>query len=500
MLTEVTDENLKNELLGINQGSDSPITSGLKVVEDKALIQDLLQQQAADTAVKSVNPNLEAQDKPKTTYLERLSSLRESRIKEVSDTFEKFAEGEIGAGSAALQTVGKGAFGGALDLVGETVVTGLGTVTPDFIKDPFKEAMMFAVSEASDTEFVKGAKAEWDKLDETTKKNLESTGNILSFIIPKVKLGKAGAKTKGLGEAIRKNRISKEFKLPETASNKIKEAQRGFRDPIGHKQMVEVVSKIKGVKDTNSPVKNLKLINKELELGESRVMNLVRTQPKKIEIDEVYQAFQRNLDELFENQTWIASDTTIQNSLKNNLKAVNKIVGKHPKTTEGLLKARREIDKLMNEKKFEIPAHEQTARDAITQTLRNAANEVLDSKYPTGAYKDLMFKQHNMLNATKILSQKIGHETPSFSKALALAKQHPVITGGIINGSGLFIGLLTNPFLVAGSLAGGAGTLAFRGMPQTLKGLGSLIEGTAKVPLPMGRAAALNITKEEQNQ
>ena len=486
------------EVLAEGSPSTPPPSSRLKRVEDDELRKRLFTDAPVSATAPATPATPEAPVTPKRepNYIERMSSLREKRIGEVTDTFEKLASDEIGLFSGVLQTVGKGAFGALMDFTGETVSTGLSAVVPDFVEDPFKDAMVQLFSAAGDTDVIKAAKKEWDALDDNTKKNLESATNVLAVLLPKIKapLAISGKKVKGAGEAIRKARISDSLKLPKTTTNEIKRAQKVFRDPVGHKQMVDEVSKVKGYRATNSPEKNLLIVDKELTKTEVQLQNMLRTQPKKVTPDDLYPTINKNLEELIANNTWLTSDTTINNALKNNIKSVTKILNRNQMTTEGLLKARREVDNLFNGKgknKLELPIEELSSRDAITKVMRDSVNEVIDKKYPRGEFKNFMSKEHQLLKARENLAFRFGHETSNLKSALNFVKAHPIAAGLSIQGSGMLVGLLTNPYVTVAALGGGGAFTAYRTLPSTLKYLGEAMEAGAKLPtgVPATRSA-----------
>ena len=498
-INKVTDPEILKKLRNLRGGdtTNPPITK----VTDPEILKKLREVTPPKKLVQEVE-----QDTPEPPYLERLSAIRDKRQEEMLNVFEKLDQAEMGYGSAALQTVGKGIVGTGLDIVGESVATVASQVTPEFVQDAFKDSMAYLISQGADTEVVKEAKQEWDKLDTVTKGNIESVGNILTVLLPKLKVGKAGSKIKNAGEAVKKGRIADYMKLPETSSNKFKEAQRFFKEPVGNKQMVDTVFGVKGFKETNSAQKNLLLIGAELKKQEAKLEHLVGKVPKPVDRQEIFNTINKNLDDLLKEHAWVVSDKSVQTSIVNNIKAAEKILNKHPQTTKGLVKARREIDKFMQgrngKNKLDLPASELSARDAVTQVVRRSVNEVIEAKHP-GQYSTIMNTEHNLLKAVDVLSAKYASEATSLSKATKFAKQHPILTGQVLNGAGMVVGLFTNPLVIAGSAGAGAAHLGYRGLPNVLKGMGSFLEvaetvGTKTPMIPSTRAAMLYGYEEKE--
>ena len=429
--------------------------------------------------------------KKELSYSERVNALVQNRAKEVSGTFKKLEDAEIGYGSAALRTVGKGFFGTAGDVIGETVATGASAITPDFIEDPFKQAMVSLAGEALDSDVGKEAVKIWNSLDTNTKANLESAGNIVNFMLPKLKVSGVGTKIKNKGQAIKKARISDYMKLPESSSQKIKEAKRYFADPIGHKQMIDVVSSVKGFNPRKGIEKNLLLIKKDIQTTENKLQNLVNNDPRKINKQEVLDKISENILEEMTERSWLVTDQSINKALELNLTVAKKILDKHPNTAAGLLKAKREVQTLLNNKKLEQPASELTARDAITNTMRKSVNEVLSSRYSDDAFNSLMNREHNLLKGVTNLAEKYGVETNNIKEALNFVKQHPLLSISALSGGGLVFGVLTNPAFIYPTLGLSGGYAIYKGLPPGLTALGKALEVGSKQPLPLTRTGLL---------
>ena len=438
---------------------------------------------------------------------DRLGGLANKRTAEVSQTFEDYAKGDISLGSAMLQTVGKGGFATAGDFIAESVSTGVGAVLPDEIKEPIKQFAGEMIGKVLDSDVANSVADEWNKLDDATQKNLESTGAIMSFLLPKVKAKPIGAKIKGVGRAIKKERLSKTLKLPDTAPNKVAEARRLFKDPVGFDDMVEEVSKIKGVSSNNTPKTNILLIGKEFDKTDKKLLMQLRTKPIKVSDDLIDNTVDLHLAKLKAENSWLASDASISAAFDNNVKLLQETINKFPKTPEGILLARRAFDKKLNKAALaaKAPESELIARDAVSRVLRRSLNDVV-SKSAKGVDVDkFLAKERMMYKALDNLAESHGNFKPVSETIKDFAKGHPYISYGFLRGAGLSGGVMAavaNPIVAGGAVAGATLVGANRNLPSILKGVGSGARGlgmfTDATKLPIARSTAFFGKEEEQ--
>lgn len=450
-----------------------------------------------------VSDAMPPQQPQESTYPERLSKQWDKRQSEVADTFTDYAKGDIGLGSALLQTVGKGGFAATGDIIAETVGSVAG-LTPEAIKDPIKRFAGEMLGYALDTDTAKLVADEWNSLDETTQKNLESSGAIMSFLLPKVKLKGVGKSVKGFGDAIKKERLAKTLKLPDTPANRVAEAGRLFKDPIDFNEMVDVASKVKGVTSGNAPKKNILALGNQIDLDDKKMLMRLRTLPRKVDVNLIDDTVDLHLSKLIEENSWLQSDSAISSAFDNNIKVMHQILDRHPKTPEGIILARRAFDKKLKKAALsaKAPEAEATARDAVSRVLRRALNDIVHKADPTANTDKILRSQSMMYRAMENLTESYKTYDTTGGAVLELAKRHPMATAMAVGGTGTLGGLLT-PTILGGAVVGAGAYGAYKGLPNALsgvgRGLGALGALSDPARVPILRSAAIYGNREEDN-
>lgn len=433
----------------------------------------------------------------------RLEGLMNKRRGEVTKTFEDLDKGEIGLGSAALQVVGKGGFAAAGDIIAESIGSGLSAITPDAIKEPIKYFAAEMIGGALDTDAAKAVADEWNKLDSETQKNLESTGAIMSFVLPKVKAKLVGKKIKNVGSAIKKERLSKTLKLPDTPSNKEAEARRLFKKPQNFDEMVDVSSKIKGVSANNSPEKNIMAIGREFEIEDNKLLQSLRSRPVKVSQDLIDDTLDKHLGELVSEHSFLQGKGAIAAAFDDNIRVLTETLDRFPKTPEGVLLARRAFDNKLKASTLALKAPEEVgiARDAVSLVLRRSLNDIVSQSAKGVDVKKSLRKQSMMYGALDNLAENHKFSESSFAKVKSFIKSHPYISYGVLTGTGVGT-VLSSPAILAGTAAGAVGVGTSRLFPSAVKKAGSIVEGigsvTDKTKLPIARSAAFFGKDEEQ--
>jgi hypothetical protein len=442
-------------------------------------------------------------------FFDRITKLARNRNEEMQGAIKQFGEGNIGLGSMLLQVVGKGGYGTAADIVGETVATGLSSVTPDAIEEPIKQYAYELFGKAYNSDIGKAIAEEWNKLDPNTQKNIEATGNILSWAAPKLKAKVPAEKLKGLGNAIEKSRISKKLKLPDTPSNRLDEAKRAFKDPYGFDDIVEEVNKVKGVSSNNSTKKNIIVLNKEIDNTDKELFRQLRKRSVDIADEAIDQNLDLELANMFKRNSFLQSDASIAKAVDDNLSSLQKIIDKYPKTPQGLIRARREFDKRLSEKIKGAPEYELIARDAVSKSFRRALNNTVIEAAPYADVKGLLNKQSKLFGGIDNLAQNYALEKPSLTELTQLVKQHPIITLGALSGTGAGFAFASSPVVLGASGAGALLSAGYRATPSALKGTGALLSAANKVTdvsqlstnldrLPLLRSTLLYGNEQEQ--
>lgn len=377
--------------------------------------------------------------------LDRAMAKRAWQAKQTSESLEK---GEIGLGSAALQTTGQ-TIGRVIDWAGEEVAEtakGLYSVAPDIVKQGV-ESFVETISDVAGTvresglyetepmmvvgdvlgKAVDNVGDYWNSLDKNTRKNLESAG-LIAAVTP-VKRG-ADLIHKGtvtLKTNLRNQIVDKAFdqispftdkgRLIEIFKRKKLKGSKGVYEPTAYERAAaETVADLKGFKygkggDYNGlvieqakkdAVKNLdiKLKSTERPIAQNinqEISNGIQELKKKSPIFEA-----ANTKPL---QDRIA---TAQRILKRNEPAK----GGH--TTYSLNKARRKFDELMEaeNKAADWSQGRGTPLHQLTKNLRDTMNRLVDENIPP-TLKGEREKVGHLIYASSNMAEKYSRNTQS---------------------------------------------------------------------------------------
>ncbi len=459
------------------------------------------------------------QSKPaSSTITDRFDNIIEKRRKEATDVFESYNEGGISLGSAMLQIGGKAGAGTFMDLVGETVATGVGAVAEAAgVKEPILQYMSEVMGKAYNSDIGKQIKTEWDKLSPEAQKNLEATGNIASVILPKVKLGKVGDVLTSKANMIRRSRLAKVLELPKTVKNDLAKARRAFNKPYNFDDMVTEVSKVRGVSANRSLEKNIISVEKGIGALDKKLFKELRQADGVVAPSLIDDILDKHMKAALDENVWIQSNKAIASGIDDNIKAMRQVLGQFEKTPQGVILARRKFDGLLKDKIFELTPEELIARDGVSKIMRNVMNDVAQAAAPTARVKELLKRQSLLYQGWDNLAENYAR-TPEFLKVLGTyAKNHPSFIPGV-GTSGTAAGIMTalaNPEVVAPILAGVAAVGGVKAFPTALKLTGKAAKAVGrglkdkdgmlitppfdKIPISSTRAG-LFFGDEEQNQ
>lgn len=442
-------------------------------------------------------------------FFDRIAKLASNRKEEMTGAVGKYGRGELGLGSTLLQVVGKGGFGTAADLVGETVASGVSAVVPDAVEEPIKQYAYEMLGKAYNSEIGKVIAREWNKLDPETQNNLEATGNIMAWATPKLKAGGVGDKLTNMGQVVKKGRMANKLQLPDTAKNRLAEAKRRFRPPYAFDEVVEEVSKLKTTSPNKSFKANITAVGDEIAALDKNLFRELRKRSVDIPEDLIDQKIDLELTNLLKNNQWIQSNASIASAFDNNIAALQKILDDSPNTPQGLLVARRKFDKLLKDSMFEIPVDERIARDAVSTVLRRTLNDVVSEAAPYAPVKETLRKQSRLYNGLDNLAENYALEKPPLAELRNIAQRYPGASVGVLAGASPFIAAAPQIAAIAGAGAVGAG--AYRGFPAALRGSGAALSTVGRATdvsrisanldrLPLLRSALLYGNEGEEEE
>lgn len=415
----------------------------------------------------------------KRIFKERGQKVADIALDERASFFEK-----------ALQFTGQAIAAGG-DILVEGVKETLKAVTPDEIEDKIKKkGVEFLQSDSGKVALnaiAKGASSyqEWRKKNLRAAKNIEAVFNIAE-IVPVLKGGKAFntfkegienvaekvTKKKIVGEASRDTLDIVKPKLTTKQKAEAIEVGRGqkkggIKGEISIKESKTDLRVAKAVDEIvdkkNDPFKNIELIDKEI----GKVAVGVEEAVKKNNVIFNKKQLRSFLNKTKEDSRVVfGSEKALENNYDSIIDEFVRISNKEKGDLEGLLRARKNFDKVMNQKfpnVFDKIGGDSVRSNAILD-VRISANNFIADKLPTGnPFKEKLRLQSDMFTAKKNIANNATSlvDTTRVSRALDTIKKHPAISvvsaAGIGAGisSGSLVGLLTNPIVLGGVLAGG---------------------------------------------
>ena len=437
-------------------------------------------------------------------YVDRLDAARQGRKDEVEKAIQSYRNNNLSEGSLLLQLAGKGLAGNAVDLVGETVNTALSAVTPDQIEEPIKLWAQQAFGAAYNSDVGQSMAKAWKSLSPEAQANAQSAGNILAVLTPKLKLSKAGKKIKGMGSALKRERLaSTTLKLPDTAKNREIEANRAFTEDFNYQAVVDEMAKIQSISPNKSYKQNIIAVNAaiaEIDLGLMRELRKNNAGAKEITQEFIDEKLDFRLNQVLTDERSLINDADISRSVDQYVLKARELMDARPKTPAGVLHARRTFDKFIKDKDFQTTAYDLTARGLVQKALRNAMNDIAGEAAPSNVpLKKILDTESKLFMGWSNLTDNYIQSSDFLETAVRYAKRHPSLA---VAGAGMGAGLASSiyaPALATGLAAAGV----YRYTPKVLEKTGSAIEKSAKVtdnvPLPFARAGAITAANEDDS-
>lgn len=212
------------------------------------------------------------------------------------------------------------------------------------------------------------------------------------------------------------------------------------------KQDVEIAKSVEGIVDQKAHVsENVDSIRKKIgELAE-QTKSLPAGNEKPLnhgKLNEVLNAAKEESSVVF------AGEAGMENTYNQTIKAFTDILDKKPKTLSSVLEARKEFDKLMNDK-FPTWASKfqgDNVRANAIYDVRKAANDFVAGELPEGnQFKALLKQQSNMYRAAERISINAGAagaiDPSKFQKLTSVMRKHPWVTAEAAAAAGAAGGL-----------------------------------------------------------
>lgn len=321
----------------------------------------------------------------------------------------------------------------------DTVTEGISSLTPDSVGDHLKEELRLSWDAIKDTAPVKAGLKAIDKGVEWwegyKERNPSGASDIeaaltIGLIAGPVKtkprsqsvVGKAGEKVSAKGET---KALGKRYDfihdliLPKkTPTVKADLAGRtevsGFMQKKSviptdrEKEIIKEVNKIAGVRKKNLVQKNLNAIQKEVSKENKRLEVLVKAHDKKINLPTVGRELDAAGKRLLEEPELVGDAVMTANKIVSKAK---EIVGKNDGSLSGLLKARKEFDSYISQRKPGVlDPKTESAMSASVREVRGTLNNFIEQRVPDGQFKSSLRKQNNLLIAVDNIKPKAGFE------------------------------------------------------------------------------------------
>lgn len=503
-------------------------------------------------------------EKEEDGFIERVGERLTERGKEVDEaitSFQKRVEEEGVSGPALVSLAGniagKGIAGGALDIVGEGLVSAgkaIGYVIPDAIEEPIKEKIVQGYNTLVNTdigiaasEAIESGYGKWKQFkteNPQVAKDIESAFNIGLLLAPVKTKQKASPSVFGktsdiLGQkaakqiAIDKKKFTESLITPKrTQKVLVEETARTTEKGIGpfkrsvvelsarEKEIAKEVLKLKNVSKKKSIQGNLNAVKTENTKLAKRLEKDVAKSREIISVDESMAAIDDAVSKLIaENPVITGNAETMATKLASKAR---QLLQENPQTPSGLLKTRKQFDSFVKaQKRKAFDPELENVLSASVRTVRGAMNDLLDSKVKSTAVKRELKRQNLLYDAIENIGPKaaeeanyaIGRAIQNMAKVLPFRSKF-VNEAGTVAGLGIVGASATFAPVFAVGLA--AGVTAYQGGKLLLgsgmkKNLGRVLTGldkaliTSKNPsmikqLRADRALVVELIKNAEEQ
>lgn len=376
------------------------------------------------------------------------------RVQDIADTFQQpnLARGVLRSAGAVA--------GGIGDITG----TILSAVTPDFIEKPVMGALGDVVGGALNTETGRGLVTAYESLDPELRKDIGAVGNIASLVpIGKgVSLGagavkgavptavRVAAKTEGVvGDAARRSLVKEAIDIvsPKPTQKVSKTGIKAGRGESGglftpstvapDEKTLRAAEAAAGiVKKGNTGIQNANAVRDEI----GNIAEKLKTDLKNMEVapilqkEEMDDLLERSLREIGENPTMVGDAARSAELILNKFKS---FLPRGDVTAYDLLEARKRLDKWMDTQTVSnvFNPNYETAKTVALRSIRQGANDLVATKAPDVAVKEMLRRQSALYDALENISAKAAQEVGRTGLDRFM-RRHPRTTGLVGAGAG----------------------------------------------------------------
>jgi hypothetical protein len=361
-----------------------------------------------------------------------------ARGADLADVVDRYKQGE----QTLPETIYQGGMKATIGTVGDVVGEGLSAVTPDLVKEKLEPVAKFIVEQPLTQEAMKA----FSELSPRAQANLEATGLLpVGFVARSIGKGVKSVaqsapvqsaikavdkKLYSVGESLEEGAkaITADNKLAsatntilpkETAKKGTENAKRmiskgGFNDRFEYDPTAFEKDIAKNLVDTTDFKKGQPLRRTMVQIKEARegiAKDLQATLEKsdvafqQTELDNVLMKAVSEIDDLS-----LVGDS--EKLAEKYLNRAQKIYAKNNMTPAGLLKSRKEFDRLVEDgkKAYAFDSNEAKALNKVVATIRTKMNDFLSEKVPDVSVKDKLRKQHLLYEAENNIAPKAAKE------------------------------------------------------------------------------------------
>lgn len=345
--------------------------------------------------------------------------------------YEQYARSAPDPATRALRTGASGA-----RQFGDIVTTGVGALIDPSIKDPILGALgatgEFLYNLPTGTGQGRGVGESLGNIygaikqaAPTSVQNLEDALALGAVTMPSTRigsgverLGKAVTKSGELGQVAKKRAsiqrmVSNPIDVEDITRGRVKDILLGRKVTPSEFQgrMIDEVSKVKGVSGAKSIVNNAALVAKEAQKKAESLMDTLKTSKVKFSEKGILKGLDNVVEDLKQNPFLVTEKADGSVGLKASARTIveqyKKILEDHPKTPAGLLKTRREFDKLMESFSGKVfdPTSE-NVRSIVTRELRSKTNDLIARYIEDVDVKKSLSEQHLLFSAAENMALK----------------------------------------------------------------------------------------------
>jgi hypothetical protein len=393
-----------------------------------------LQREVSNSKIPSEGSEVLQQPEQDSSWAQTMKA----RGADLADVVNRYQTGEQGLPS----TVYQGALKSTMGTVGDVLGEGLAAATPDAVKEKLMPIAEFIAEQP----LTQAAVDKFKSLSPEMQANLEATGLLpIGFVASA--LGK-GARVLGSSQPVKKAISAVDKKLYSVGES----LEEGAKETILENKLASATNTILPKETAKKGAENAKRMvskggfNDRFEYDPTAfekdiAKNLIDTtdfkkgQPLRrtmVQIKEAREGIAKDLQATLEKSDVVFQQTELDNVLmkavseiddlslvgdseklaEKYLNRAQKIYAKNSMTPAGLLKSRKEFDRLVEDgkKAYAFDSNEAKALNKVVATIRTKMNDFLSEKVPDVGVKDKLRKQHLLYEAENNVAPKAAKE------------------------------------------------------------------------------------------